>query len=153
MPVLLGEYECSMDAKGRLRIPTPLLRQFGEQEKHSFILNRGVDKHLTLFPREVWEKEKIKIDTLNTYNADARKFRRVFYSGATEIEVDDQGRILLPKRLVEYAEIEKEVVLFAINDRVEIWSLDEYDAMMNDDTEDLSELAAKVLGNSLTDLP
>ena len=153
MPVLLGEYECSMDAKGRLRIPTPLLRQFGEQEKHSFILNRGVDKHLTLFPREVWEKEKIKIDALNTYNADARKFRRVFYSGATEIEVDDQGRILLPKRLVEYAEIEKEVVLFAINDRVEIWSLDEYDAMMNDDTEDLSELAAKVLGNSLTDLP
>ncbi len=147
MPALLGEYECSMDAKGRFRMPTSLLRQFGEAEKHSFVINRGMDKHLTLFPREVWDKEKIKIDELNNYNADARRFRRIFYSGSTEVDVDDQGRILLPKRLLEYAGIEKDVVLFAINDRVEIWSLEAYDKLMNDD-DDFSELAAKVLGNS-----
>ena len=145
MPQLLGEFDCTMDAKGRVRLPSGLLKQLGE-EGHSFVLNKGFEKHLTLYPQSVWDKTVKEFETLNQYDNDTRSFLRRFNNGATPIEVDEQGRILIPKRLAEYANIEKDVILNAFGDKIEVWDIAEYERMMNDNTTNMADLAQRVLG-------
>lgn len=147
MPHLLGEFDCTMDAKGRVRLPSGLLKQLGE-EGHSFVMNKGFEKHLTLYPQSVWDKTVKEFETLNLYNNDTRNFLRRFHNGATPIEVDEQGRILIPKRLAEYAGVEKDVILNAFGDKIEIWDAAEFERMMNDDTVNMADLAQRVLGEN-----
>ena len=147
MPQLLGEYECKIDSKGRMRLPSSLMEQFGVEGAHPFIVNRGMEKCLTLYPKSVWEVIIARVNKLNVYKKKNREFMRFIYRGATEIAPDASDRILLPKRLVEYAGIEKEVVLSAVNDRVEIWSKERYDQMLNDEPDDFSDLAEEVMGD------
>ena len=144
---LLGEYECTMDAKGRIRLPAGLLRKLGEREKYDFVLNKGFEKHLTLYPIEVWEETVKKFGVLNPYDSDTRNFLRLFYNGATDVDLDDQQRILVPKRLKEYANLDNEVILNAFGDKIEIWDAKVYEETMNDNSEKLPELAQKVLGD------
>jgi MraZ protein len=146
MPQLLGEFDCTMDAKGRIRVPSGLLKQLGD-ENLTFVMNKGFEKHLTLYPQAVWDKTVKEFDNLNQYEADARQFLRRFHNGASSLEIDDQSRILIPKRLAEYAGIEKDVILNAFGDKIEIWDATLYEQMMNDDNVDMSGLAQKVLGS------
>lgn len=143
---LLGEYDCKLDAKGRMRLPSGLISQLGEGEKHTLIINRGFEKCLVLYPEDVWKKISGEIDALNIYNKQNRNFARYFYRGAQELTMDNADRILLPKRLMEYAGIENEVILSAYNGRIEVWAKDEYDQMMEDEPMDFSDLADEVLG-------
>lgn len=145
---LLGEYDCKLDAKGRMRLPSGLIAQLGEGEKHKFVINRGFEKCLMLYPEAVWNKISAEVDQLNLYNKKNRDFVRYFYRGAQELAMDSADRILLPKRLLEYAEIEKEVVLSAYNGRIEIWTKPEYDNLLDDEPVDFSDLADEVLGGS-----
>ena len=85
MPKLLGEYEIKVDVKGRLRLPTQLIKQMGETANHSFVLNRGIDKCIVLYMKEIWEEESAKIDALNPYIGDNRRFQRFFYRGAISV--------------------------------------------------------------------
>lgn len=149
MPKLLGEYEVKADTKGRLRLPSHLIKQMGEAANNSFVLNRGIDKCIVLYTTDVWQEESAKIDALNPYIGDNRRFQRFFYRGATELQKDSNDRINLPKRLMEYAGIHKDVVLNAYNNKVEIWSLEKFEIAMEEELkEDFSSLAEKVMGNS-----
>ncbi len=143
---LLGEYECSIDAKGRVRLPSTLLRQFGGNGSLSFVLNRGFEKCLMLYPRDVWDKKTAEVNQLNLYNTKQRNFVRYFYRGASPVTLDSADRFLLPKTLQEYAGIEKEVILFAYNEQIEIWSKSYYDTMISHEPEEFSQLAEDVFG-------
>lgn len=147
MQKLLGEFDCTMDSKGRVRLPSGLLKQLGD-EGQSFVMNKGFEKHLTLYPVAVWEKTVKEFEKLNQYDNDTRNFLRRFHNGATSIDIDDQGRILIPKRLAEYAGVEKDIILNAFGEKIEIWDANEYERMMNDDTVSMSELAQRVLGDN-----
>lgn len=144
---LRGEYDCSMDAKGRIRLPSSLLKKLGERENYHFVLNKGFEKHLTLYPIEVWEATVKEFEKLNPYDNDTRQFLRRFHNGTTDIEMDEQMRILVPKRLCEFAGLTKEVILNAYGNKIEIWDAKEYEDMMNDDSTSMADLAQKVLGN------
>lgn len=143
---LLGEYECKIDAKGRMRMPSGLINQLGEGEKHKFVINRGFEKCLMLYPEAVWQEISEEVNALNLYNKKNRDFVRYFYRGAQELLQDSADRILIPKRLLEYAGIEKDLILSAYNGRIEIWAKDEYDTMLDQEPTDFSDLADDVLG-------
>lgn len=148
MMQLLGEYECKIDAKGRMRLPSGLLGQLEEKEEaHEFVMNRGLENCVMLYPIEVWEEITKEINNLNPYNKKHRAFVRYFYRGAHRMTLDSADRVLLSKTLLEYAEIEKEVMLFAYNDRIEIWAKDKYNDFLDEDPEQFSDLAEEVLGN------
>lgn len=144
---LRGEYDCTMDAKGRIRLPSALLKKLGDRETYTFILNKGFEKHLTLYPTEVWETTVKEFEKLNTYDTETRNFLRKFHNGVTDVELDEQARILVPRRLAEFAKLEKDIILSAYGDKIEIWDATEYENMMNDDTTTMTELAQRVLGN------
>ncbi len=143
---LLGEYECKLDPKGRLRLPSALLARLGEAGQYRFVINRGFEKCLMLYPETIWQSITLEVNQLNIYNKKNRDFVRYFYRGAQELETDSADRILLPKRLLEYAGIDKDIILSAYNGRIEIWSQEEYDRMLEEEPGDFSDLAEDVLG-------
>ena len=152
MQQLLGEYDCKMDAKGRMRLPSGLIGQLGEAEVHTFVINRGFEKCLVLYPEEVWTVISDQVSQLNQYNRKEREFQRYFYRGAQKLTLDSADRILVSKRLCEYAGIDKVVILAAVNDRIEIWAKEQYDLMLEREPEDFSGLAQDVLGGNGSNL-
>ena len=152
---LLGEHECKVDAKGRVRVPSPLLKQLGELENYDFVVNRGMDKHLNLYPKETWGMLSAKVQKLNKFVRKNMQFIRFFFRGATPVSTDSSDRILLPKSLLEYAGIGKEVVLFAHSDRVEIWAKENYHGFLDEEPENYADIAEEVMGdiNFNDDLP
>ena len=150
MAQLLGEYECKIDPKSRMRLPTGLISQLGE-EKPAFVINRGFENCLILYPEKVWEEISQEVNALNQYDRRNREFVRYFYRGAQRLELDGADRLLLSKRLLEYAGIDKDVILVAVNDRIEIWAQDKYDVMLDEEPTDFSDLAQAVLGTKKSD--
>ena len=100
---LTGEYDCRMDTKGRLKLPTGLIRQMGSADSMSFVLNRGFEKCLMLYPKVIWDKKVQEVNQLNIYIPTNRQFVRYFYRGASQLSADSAERILVPKSLSEYA--------------------------------------------------
>ncbi|MCP3930035.1 MAG: division/cell wall cluster transcriptional repressor MraZ [Bacteroidetes bacterium] len=148
MQQLLGEYECKVDSKGRMRMPSGLMEQFGEEESPAFVINRGFENCLVLYPNEVWKQISDELNQLNQYNQKNREFVRYFYRGAQKLTMDGADRILVNKRLLGYAEIEKVVILTAVNDRIEMWSKAKYDHILENEPDDFSTLAEEVLGKA-----
>ncbi len=144
MRQLLGEYDCKIDAKGRMRLPSALLNQFEEEKSKTFVLNRGFENCLVLYPMEVWEAKSAEVNQLNTYIEKNRKFKRYFYRGAQEVTIDSADRLLIKKSLLEHAGIDKDVVLSAMDDIVEIWAKSKYDNVIDDEPENFSDLAESV---------
>lgn len=143
----LGEYNCKIDAKGRLRLPAPLLKQLGVKASEGFVLNRGFEKCLVLYPRQAWDAISSDIQKLNQYVKKNRDFVRYFFRGATEMELDSNSRLLFPRNLLDYASVNKELVLFAYFDKIEIWSRESYESLMNDEPNDFDSLAEEVMGS------
>ena len=143
---LLGEYECKIDAKGRMRMPSGLIGQLGEGAAHNFVINRGFEQCLMLYPEPVWDRITNEINQLNLYNKKNRDFVRYFYRGAQKVAMDSADRILVSKRLLEYAGIDKDVILLAYSDRIEIWAADQYEHLLDEEPADFSDLAEDVLG-------
>ena len=143
---LLGEYECKIDAKGRMRMPSGLIAQLAAEEASTFVINRGFEKCLMLYPEVVWDKITNEINQLNLYNKKNRDFVRYFYRGAQKVALDSADRILVSKRLLEYAGVDKEVILSAYSDRIEIWAKQEYELLLDEEPADFSDLAEDVLG-------
>jgi MraZ protein len=142
----LGEFDCRIDGKGRVVFPAGLKKQLREDAGDTFILNRGFEQCLTLYTKKEWEKVSEEITNLNTYDAESRKFARIFYRGAIEISLDSAGRILIPKRLLEYSNIKNDVIFFGYTNKIEIWATEIYDQMLNIDDQEFSSLAQKVMG-------
>ncbi|MDE3125027.1 MAG: division/cell wall cluster transcriptional repressor MraZ [Bacteroidota bacterium] len=140
-----GEYEATVDAKGRFLLPGGLKKQLPEGESR-FILSRGFEKCLTLYPFKSWEVIIAKINRLNDFDPKVRQFRRQFLGGATEVELDSAGRMLLPASLKEYAGLQKDIVLAAAIDRFEIWDAGKYKQLFEDfSPEAFSDLAKEVM--------
>ncbi|MBS4012957.1 MAG: division/cell wall cluster transcriptional repressor MraZ [Bacteroidetes bacterium] len=146
MTNLLGEFECRLDAKARLALPSGLKKQLAQNEQDRFVINRGFEKNLALYPEKEWIQITKEINSLNLYNKKNREFVRYFYRGATELTTDAASRILIPKSLQEYAGIDKDIVLIAYGQRIEIWAKDVYEEMLNKEPEDFATLAEEVMG-------
>jgi MraZ protein len=144
---LLGEYEVSLDAKGRLMLPAGYKKQLAENEQLRFVLNRGFDKCLTLYTEKQWEKVAAIFDRINDFNEKGRKLKRIFLNGATFLEPDNAGRILLPKNMIEFAGMDKSVTFSAQINKVELWDAATYKKQTAEDILDLNDLAGEVLGN------
>src|SRR5438105_2096401 len=122
MTHFIGEYECKLDSKGRFILPASLKKQVPQEAAEQFVVNRGFEKCLILYPRNEWELITGEINKLNHYVKQNRDFIRYFYRGATELTLDSSARLLLPKRLLEYGGIDKDIILFAHTNKIEIWS-------------------------------
>jgi len=143
---LLGEYDCKVDAKGRVRVPSGLAKQLMESCSNSFILNRALQPHITLFPKSVWDAESKKVNALSDFDEKGLNFKRWWYSGVSLTSMDAADRILIPKKLMEYAGITNEVTMIAVNDRIEIWSSEAYQKQMNQNPQEMLSFAESLLG-------
>lgn len=146
MASYIGEYECKLDAKGRFMLPSGLKKQIDSAAQEKFVINRGFEGCLVLYPMNEWEKETAKFEKLNLFVAKNRKFYRQFHNGATQLSLDASGRLLLPKTLSGTASIEKEIVLFAYANRIEVWAKDKYEEVMDEGMDDFADLAEDVMG-------
>lgn len=146
MAGFIGEFPCTVDDKGRFLLPSGLKKQVPAKEQKRFVVHRGFDKQLVMYTRKEWERISAEVNSLNLYVRKNMEFVRKFNRGATEMELDNTNRLLLPKALTEYAGIKKDIVLFAFGSRIEIWSEEEYRKMMKDDGEGFAKLAEDVMG-------
>ncbi len=135
--LMMGEFRHAIDEKKRLIIPSKYRENLGS----SFVLTRGIDKCLFLYPKEEWNHLTEKLHTLSFTKKDARNFMRFFLSGATELEFDKQGRILLPMNLLEYASIQKDCIIVGVGERLEIWAKEEWDKFYLANEENFSDIA------------
>ena len=134
--MFMGEYSHSIDAKGRLIIPSRFRDALGEE----FVLTKGLDGCLSIYPQSEWEAFEQKLRALPLTNKNARAFTRFFVASATPCELDKQGRILVPATLREYADLEKDVVLTGNINRIEIWSKRKWSENSNyDDMDAIAE--------------
>ncbi|WP_330389553.1 division/cell wall cluster transcriptional repressor MraZ [Geosporobacter ferrireducens] len=130
--LFIGEYLHAIDNKGRVIIPSRFRDELGEK----FIVTKGLDNCLFVYPQEEWKTFENKLKQLPLTSRDARAFVRLFFSGATECELDKQGRVTLPNNLRDHARLEKDVITIGVSTRVEIWSKEEWDRY--NETADLS---------------
>lgn len=149
MTQFLGEYECKIDSKGRVMLPVGLRKQVSPEAQERFVINRGFEKCLALYPHNEWQRISAEVNKLNLYNKKNRDFARYFFRGATELALDGNGRLLMPRSLLEYADIKAEVVLFAYSNRIEVWDKQLYDNLLTDEPEDFSALAEDVMGGTI----
>ena len=142
MSGLIGEYLCKLDDKGRLSLPSRLRAQFPESAGNTLVVNRGFEKCLVLYTREDWLQETSKLTAVDDFlSPEIRRFKRIFTNGANLVQIDNAQRVLIPKKLCEYAGLTDEVVLSAYGNKVEIWSRSNYDTELLVDAEELSKLA------------
>jgi len=135
--MLIGEYHHNIDEKGRLVIPGKFREEIGDK----FILTRGLDGCLFVYSISEWDKIISKLKTLPFTKKDARTFNRFFLSGATVCEFDKQGRINIANSLIDYADLKKECAIIGVNDRLEIWSLDKFNSLIDANIDSLSDIA------------
>ncbi|NDI99381.1 division/cell wall cluster transcriptional repressor MraZ [Flavobacterium sp. LaA7.5] len=148
MNTIVGTYECKVDAKGRLMMPAPLKKQLSAGIDNGFVLKRSVFQPcLELYPMAEWEKMMQKINKLNRFVKKNNDFIRRFTAGVKMIEVDAAGRLLIPKDLVAFAAIDKDIVLSSAVNIVEIWDKEKYEQSIDDSVVDFADLAEEVMGN------
>jgi len=145
--MLIGEYHHNIDEKGRLIIPS----KFREDIGNSFVVTRGLDGCLFVYSLVEWEKIIAKLKSLPFTKKDARIFTRFFLSAATVCEFDKQGRINLVNSLIEYAGLKKECVIIGVNDRLEIWALDKFNNLMEENFEKLDMISEHLFDGDFED--
>ncbi|WP_053976112.1 division/cell wall cluster transcriptional repressor MraZ [Mangrovimonas xylaniphaga] len=147
MNSLIGTYECKVDAKGRLMLPSALKKQLSQLSQDGFVLKRAVfDSCLELYPMSEWEALMQKVGKLNRFKKKTNDFIRRFTAGVKVVEVDAAGRLLIPKDLIVFSGISKEVVLSSSINIIEIWDKDKYEQSINEAADDFADLAEEVMG-------
>jgi len=136
-----GEYQHSMDPKGRIIIPSKFRDELGPK----FIATKGLDNCLFMYPMNEWANLENKLKSLPLTNRDARAFIRFFFSGAAEVELDKQGRILLPQNLREYANLQKDIYIIGVSVRVEVWDKAKWEEYNTDDSLSPDRIAEKMV--------
>ncbi|MDQ0206453.1 division/cell wall cluster transcriptional repressor MraZ [Alkalicoccobacillus murimartini] len=139
--MFMGEYRHNVDEKGRMIIPAKFREGLGQ----SFVVTRGLDKCLFVYPHEEWTKLEEQLKTLPFTKKDARAFTRFFFSGASECELDKQGRVNLASPLRQYAQIEKECVVIGVSNRVEVWSQSMWEHYVGESEESLAEISENLM--------
>ncbi len=148
MTQFIGEFECKVDQKGRVALPAALKKQLPPQMQDKFVINRGIEKCLVLYPYNEWQIISSEVNKLNLYNKKNRDFARYFFRGASELVLDAASRLNLPQSLLDYAGIKNDLVFFAFSNRIEVWSQANYTTLMSEEPEDFSNLAEEVMGKS-----
>jgi MraZ protein len=144
---LLGEYDCKVDAKGRLMLPSGLKKQLAEIAHEGFVVNRNIfEPCLDIFPMKEWDKVSEKLSSLNRFVRKEALFIRRFLNGATPLSLDVNFRVNLPASLMNYAGITRTVKVLGNNDRIEIWDKEQYEKMLSEEI-DFASLAEEVMGN------
>lgn len=149
---ILGTYECKLDTKGRLMFPVQYKTQMGDAVAAGFVIKRSIFKKcLEVFPMSHWHLETAKVNKLNMFIKKNADFLTKFMAGVKPLELDGTGRMLIPKDLLKYGAIAKEVVLTSVGNRIEIWDKVAYEKAVDYDPDDFAELAEDVMGDSETD--
>ncbi|NMA50079.1 MAG: division/cell wall cluster transcriptional repressor MraZ [Tissierellia bacterium] len=138
--MFIGEYQHTTDEKGRLIIPSKFRETLGVE----FVMTKGLDNCLFVYPKPEWEVLETKLKSLPLTNKDARAFVRFFFSGASECALDKQGRVLIPGNLREHSKIDKDTVIIGVSTRLEIWSKSEWDSYNDDDSLSYDSIAEKM---------
>ena len=147
MKSLIGTYECKADAKGRIMLPSALKKQLASVSNKGFVLKRAVFQPcLELYPMSEWDALMTKVNKLNRLKKKNNDFIRRFTAGVRAIELDASGRLLVPKDLVNFAGINKEVLLSSAVNIIEIWDKEKYEQAIDDATVDFADLAEEVMG-------
>lgn len=139
--MFMGEFQHNFDTKGRIIVPAKFRNDLGDR----FIVTRGLDKCLFVYPMDEWVILEGKLKKLPLTKKDARAFTRFFFSGAVECEVDKQGRINIPQSLRTYAGLDKECVVIGVSNRIEIWSRESWEDYFNDSEESFAEIAENLM--------
>ena len=145
----LGEYEATLDSKGRFLLPAGVKKQLPEQENQRFVINRGFAKNLNLYPIQNWDKVFDDISGLNEYDPRVREFLDSFLNGATPVEPDSAGRLLIPPNLKDQCGFEKDIVLVSRIKRIEIWDSNKYKQLF----ESFSQERHNALANEVMNRP
>jgi MraZ protein len=139
--MFMGEYQHSVDAKGRLIIPS----KFRDYLQDGFVITRGLDNCLFGYTMDEWRKLELKLTNLPMTKKDTRAFARFFFSGASELEIDKQGRINIPTQLLEYAKLTKECVIIGVSNRLEIWAKEAWDSYYAESEQSFNEIAENLI--------
>ena len=149
---IIGTYECKVDVKGRLMFPSAFKSQLSEIVKEGFVIKRSIFRNcLELYPMSEWSEESERINKLNRFRKKNVDFIRKFMAGVKTVELDGAGRLLIPKDLVKYGGISKEVVLASVVNKIEIWDKEEYEKAVDYEPDDFADLAEEVMGDFETD--
>jgi transcriptional regulator MraZ len=140
--MFMGEYQHTIDAKGRMIVPAKFREGLGEQ----FVLTRGLDQCLFGYPMNEWKLIEEKLKALPLTKKDARAFTRFFFSGATECELDKQGRVNIASSLLNYAKLEKECVVIGVSNRIELWSKVIWEQYTEEQEDSFAEIAENMIG-------
>lgn len=135
--MFMGEFHHNIDEKGRLIIPSKFRNELGNK----FIITRGIEKCIFVYSLDEWNNMVNELKELPFTRKNARTFMRMLMSGATECELDNNGRINIPSPLINYASIDKECVVIGVNDRLEIWSNESFDNFFNENIDNFDEIA------------
>ncbi len=138
--MLVGEYRHNVDTKGRVSVPSKFREDLGQ----AFVITKGLDSCLFAYSKQEWKNFEDKLNTLPITNHEARAFKRFFFSGAAECEVDKQGRVNIPQQLRDYAGIQKDVVIVGLSNRAEIWNNENWDKYNGESSADISSLESQM---------
>ena len=142
-----SEYECKLDVKGRLVLPSKVKSVLPQESGNSIVVTRGFEPCLVVYPKSEWDKVFQKVAGLNEFNIEYRRFQRNFLRGNTEVELDKIGRFGIPKSLIKHAKLEKEVVVVGLGNRLELWDPDVYDEFLIKDENEFALMAEQFLGD------
>ncbi|MBT3174322.1 MAG: division/cell wall cluster transcriptional repressor MraZ [Lentimicrobiaceae bacterium] len=149
---ILGTYECKVDSKGRFMFPVQFKGQLGEAVKQGMVIKRSIFKQcLELFPMENWREESLLVNKLNMFKKKNAEFATKFMAGVKPLELDGTGRLLIPKDLISYSSITKEIVLTSVVNRIEIWDKSAYEVAVEYNPDDFADLAEEVMGEFETE--
>lgn len=142
-----GTYRYSVDSKGRLNIPSKLRKQLTDDIKDHFVIMRGFDKCLFVYPINIWANVEAEFIKLSAYNSEHRQLERAVYANLSEVELDSQARISIPLDLREYAQIDNDALIIGIRNRIEIWNPKIYEEYINGQFDSYETIAQKVMNN------
>ena len=145
MAFFTGEHECKLDAKGRLVLPSRLKSVLPEASKKSIIVRKGFESNLILYPITEFRNFYTSLNALSEFSSEQRKLKRNLFSSISQVELDSNGRFLLPKSMVSHCDAEKDIVLVGMGNVIELWSIKNYKKYLIDDSNEFSKLAQKYL--------
>jgi MraZ protein len=145
--VFYGEYEHTIDKKGRIIVPSKFRDFLKEYDIKKLFVTRGLDKCLFLFTEDEWKAQESKFKSIPFTKSESRKFNRLYFSGATLVECDGQGRILLPKYLKDFAEIKRDIMIIGVSNRIEVWSKESWQEYYKSSKGSYEEIAERLMSS------
>ena len=142
---LSGEHDITIDSKNRCLIPAAIRKQLPEAEVMEFCINRGTEHCLNIYPIDVWNQELSKLDDLDEFDDEAMTFKRLFLNGHTIVELDKTDRLLIPKKLADWAGLKKDVLIIGMGKTMELWDATIHDEYIKSNAKDYKALAKKVM--------